>query len=106
MIERPASEPAGGDDANLAVALLVHFGLGLFWLVVLFEIGAGLGARVGGLVWALCAGTLWIADAGRMIAARRQRGTVWRITFVWWLKSFVAPAFLLLEVVKIGRAHV
>jgi uncharacterized membrane protein len=108
MIEHAATPSTGGQNTNLAVALLVHYGVGLFWLFVLGTIVGALfrlvsGAAVSGevvigVVWALCATPAWIVDSVRMTRARRELGRVWGVTFRWWAKSLVAPLSLVLEV--------
>jgi hypothetical protein len=100
MTERPDSAPAGGGNANLAVAFLVLFGAGFFWLFALYGIGVAVGEKAGGVIWAVCAGALWIPESIRMAGARDAPGAVWWLTFRWWLKSFAAPAFLAADVLK------
>ena len=96
--------PTPGGDGNLAAALVVHYGVGFFWLFGLGGIAALAGSDAVGVIWALCAVPLWIADSVRMIRSKTSPGRVWRLTFAWWLKSFVAPLFLLIEIgTRLGR---
>src|SRR4249919_1482371 len=97
------AEGRRGADGNLAVALIVHYGLGLFWLFFLAEIFAEVGSTVAGVIWALCSAPLWIADSVRMVRAKDDFGAVWKQTFFWWLKTFVAPLFLVIEVISRPR---
>jgi uncharacterized membrane protein len=113
MAEQAWTPSTGGQNTNLAVALLVHYGVGLFWLLALGSITGALfglvtgaafsGDVVVGAGWALCAAALWIVDSVRMIRARRQPSHVWGLTFGWWLKSLAAPLVLLLEVLTWRR---
>ena len=91
----------GGQDGNLVLALIVHFGVGFLWLFALGAIFTAAGSLTAGVIWALCTVPLWIADSVRMIRARRHPGRVWRLTFTWWLRSFIAPLFLLVEAVSL-----
>ena len=99
------TEHSTGGDGNLATALIVHYGVGFFWLFALGGIGALLSPAVG-VIWALCAVPLWIADSVRMIRAKTDRGRVWTQTFGWWLRSFIAPMILLMEVLSLGKPKV
>lgn len=113
MAEQAWTPSTGGQNTNLAVALAVHYGVGLVWLLALGSITGALfglitgaafsGDLVVGTAWALCATALWIADSVRMIRARRQPSHVWGLTFGWWLKSLAAPLVLLLEVLTWRR---
>ena len=94
------AEGRRGADGNLAVALIIHYGLGIFWLFFLAEIVAEVGSGVAGVIWALCSVPLWIADSVRIVRAKNDFGAVWKQTFFWWLKTFVAPLFLVLEVIS------
>ncbi|HMJ01106.1 MAG TPA: DUF2339 domain-containing protein [Gaiellaceae bacterium] len=96
--------PTTSGDGNLAAALVIHYGVGFFWLFGLGGIAALAGSTTAGVIWALCAVPLWIADSVRMIRAKTSPGRVWRLTFDWWLKSFVAPLFLVIEIgARLGR---
>jgi uncharacterized membrane protein len=88
----------GGSDGNLAAALIVHYGLGFFWLFVLGGGGSDLINPAVGVTWALCAFPLWIVDSVRMIRAKAEPGRVWKLTFGWWLKTFGSPLFLGIEI--------
>jgi uncharacterized membrane protein len=94
------TEGRSGASGNLAVALVVHYGLGFFWLFVLGAIFAEAGSVPVAVVWALCALPLWIADSVRMVRAKDDFAEVWKQTFFWWLKTFVAPLFLVIEVLS------
>jgi hypothetical protein len=85
---------------NLAAALVVHYGVGFFWLFGLGAIFTAAGSAAVGVIWALCAVPLWIADSVRMTRAKTSPRRVWSLTFGWWLKSFIAPLFLLIEIVS------
>lgn len=86
------SEHRDEHSANLAFVLLVHFGVGFFWLFALGGIvGEALGSFLWGAVWGLCAAVSWLLDSSRIIRARYDPGHTWRLTFLWWLKSFIAP---------------
>ena len=92
-----------GADVNLAAALIVHYGVGFFWLFLLAELFVEVGSTVAGVIWALCSVPLWIADSVRMVRAKDDFGAVWKQTFFWWLKTFVAPLFLVIEAVSRPR---
>jgi uncharacterized membrane protein len=104
MSERASIRPSGEQNANLGLALVVHFGLGFFWLFVLGSLVGGVlgsmlsvsfgGSATLGTLWALCAAVLWIVDSQHMMEARLHPGEVWATSFGWWLKSFVAPVFV------------
>jgi len=96
------TEHSTGGDGNLATALIIHYGVGFFWLFALGGIGAALLSPAAGVIWALCAVPVWIADSVRMVRAKTDRGRVWTLTFGWWVKSFVAPLFLLLEFLSLS----
>lgn len=85
---------------NLAVVLVLHLGVGFFWL---FALGALVGLAFddsAGLVWGLCAAATWIIDCFRIVNARFEPTEAWSLTVFWWLKSFLAPLFLVLEAVR------
>ena len=94
------TESRGGANGNLAAALVVHYGLGFFWLFVLGAIFAEAGSVPVAVIWALCAVPLWIADSVRMVRAKDEFAQVWKQTFFWWLKTFIAPLFLVIEVLS------
>ena len=91
----------GKSNGNLVAALIVHYGLGFFWLFVLGEIFAAAGSTPVAVIWALCAVPLWIADSVRMVQSKHEPNRVWTLTFFWWLKTFVAPLFLVLEALSL-----
>jgi uncharacterized membrane protein len=91
----------GGSDGNLAAALIVHYALGFFWLFALGGGGSELLHPAVGVTWALCAVPLWIVDSVRMVRAKAAPGRVWALTFGWWLKTFLSPLFLGIEI--LGR---
>ncbi|HET7855860.1 MAG TPA: DUF2339 domain-containing protein [Gaiellaceae bacterium] len=83
---------------NLAFVLTVHLGAGFFWL---FAIGGIVGYFLGevvGVIWGLSAAVTWVIDTVRIVRHERQPGQAWGFTFLWWLKSFIAPLFVLIEV--------
>jgi len=96
----------GRGNGNLAAALVVHYGVGFFWLFGLGAIFTAAGSTAVGVIWALCAIPLWIADSVRMIRAKTSPGRVWTLTFGWWLKSFLAPLFLVIEVLSRPKREV
>jgi hypothetical protein len=98
------TEGRGRADGNLAAALVVHYGLGFFWLFVLAEIFVEAGSTAAGVVWALCAVPLWIVDSVRMVRAKNDLGRVWKQTLIWWLKTLVAPIFIVIEVLSRPRS--
>lgn len=70
-----------------AFAYVIHFGLGLVWLFALYELVREAGSGTAAAIWVVFAFVLWLVDAARMADAPDP----WRITFLWWLGSFVAP---------------
>ncbi|HYZ18180.1 MAG TPA: hypothetical protein VE615_01430, partial [Gaiellaceae bacterium] len=83
---------------NLAFVLIVHLGAGFLWL---FALGALVGfffGEVVGFLWGLSAAVVWVIDAVRIVRHQHEPGQAWGFTFVWWLKSFIAPLFVLIEV--------
>jgi len=106
MSERVSAASTGGQDSNLVAALVVHYGGGFFWLFALGGIVSLLTSDAVGVIWALCAVPLWIADSVRMVRVRRRPGRVWALSLTWWLKSFIPPLFLLLEALSLGGRQV
>jgi uncharacterized membrane protein len=95
---------AGGDGLNLAVVLIVHFVAGFFWL---FAIGGIVGAFFdwkAGILWGLSAGVTWLVDGVRIGSGGRDSAETWGMTFLWWVKSFIAPVVLGLEVLRLFAA--
>jgi uncharacterized membrane protein len=68
-------------------AYAIHFGLGAFWLFFLYFFVHAYGGSFAAWIWVAAALVLWSLDAARMAAAREP----WRVTFFWWLGTFVAP---------------
>ena len=91
--------------ANLGFALVLHFGLGLVWLLVIGTLAGGVasislgesGAVPVGFLWALSAAVLWIVASVRMVRLRLEPGRVWATSLGWWCRTFVAPYFLVRE---------
>ena len=85
---------------NLALVLIVHFGVGFFWL---FAIGGLVGEAFGlfwGAVWGLSAFVTWLLDSSRIVRARYDPGRAWGLTFLWWVKSFIAPLALAFDALR------
>src|SRR4249919_2509944 len=105
MPEHVGRRSTGEEKANLGFALFLHFGLGLVWLFVIGSLAGGVasisfgesGAVVVGLLWGLCAAVLWIVASVRMVRARFEPGRVWATSLGWWVRSFLAPYFLVSE---------
>jgi uncharacterized membrane protein len=68
-------------------AYSIHFGLGAFWLFFLYFFVQAYGGTSAAWIWVAAALVLWSLDAARMAAAREP----WKVTFFWWLGTFVAP---------------
>src|SRR5262245_29982943 len=88
-------------NGNLVAALVVHYGLGFFWLFILGAIFDGAGSTPVAVIWALSAVPLWIADSVRMVRSKGAPDQVWKLTFFWWLKTFVAPVVLVIEALSL-----
>jgi uncharacterized membrane protein len=94
------SEPRDEHGVNLAFVLLVHFGLGFFWLFAIAGIVGEVFSFFWGIVWGLSAAVTWVLDSSRIVRARYDPGQAWGLTFLWWLKSFIAPIALAFDALR------
>jgi uncharacterized membrane protein len=85
---------------NLAFVLVLHFGLGLIWLTALAGIMGLALSETWAIVWTLSAVATWIIDAVQIVRARFDPARAWGLTFLWWLKSFIAPFALGFEALR------
>jgi uncharacterized membrane protein len=76
-------------ELRRAFAYFVHLGLGAAWLLSLYFALAEGGATTA-WVWTLAASALWLLDAARMADTPEP----WRVTFLWWATTFIAPLVL------------
>jgi hypothetical protein len=80
--------------------MLVYGVAALVWTVLLGAFAGGATSRVWiGLLWGMCAATLWF------VSLRDREAPLTRIALLWWLRSLVAPAVVLLELLE-GRSRV
>jgi hypothetical protein len=83
-----------------AAGVLVYGVAALIWTILLGIFAGGATSRVWiGLLWGVCAATLWF------VSLRDREAPLARTAFLWWLRSLVAPAVVLLELVE-GRSRV
>ena len=68
---------------NLALVLLLHFGLGLFWLAALAGVMSFVLSETWAIVWTLCAAATWLIDAVQIVRARFDPARTWGLTFLW-----------------------
>ncbi|MGH2921118.1 MAG: hypothetical protein ACRDKU_03530, partial [Gaiellaceae bacterium] len=99
--DRQERRPGGGQGLNLALVLIVHFVVGFFWV---FAIGGIFGTVFdwkAGLLWGLSAAVTWLVDGIRIGSGNRDPAETWGLTFLWWVKSFIAPIVLGIEVLRL-----
>jgi uncharacterized membrane protein len=83
-----------------AVGVLLYGVAALLWTIVLgIFVGAASSRAWVGLLWGICAATLWF------VSLRDHEAPLIRTAFVWWLRSLVGPAVVLLELME-GRSRV
>jgi uncharacterized membrane protein len=106
MPEHAGRRSTGEQNTNLVFALVLHLGIGFFWLFAISALAGAMsmlfagptGGRVVGVLWGLSAAVLWIVAAVRMVRVRFRPGRVWGFSFGWWGRTFVAPYFFVREV--------
>jgi Predicted membrane protein (DUF2339) len=83
-----------------AAGVLAYGVAALIWTILLGIFAGGASSRVWiGLLWGVCAATLWFASL------RDREAPLLRTAFLWWLRTLVAPAVVLLELLD-GRGRV
>jgi hypothetical protein len=83
-----------------AAGVLAYGVAALIWTILLGIFAGGATSRVWvGLLWGVCAATLWF------VSLRDREAPLTRTAFLWWLRSLVAPAVVLLELLE-GRSRV
>jgi uncharacterized membrane protein len=97
MIDSRTSLPRTDGRAG---GVLVYAIAALLWTIVLGLLAGGATSRAWiGLLWGICAATLWF------VSLRDREAPLMRTAFTWWLRSLVAPAVVLLELIE-GRSRV
>jgi uncharacterized membrane protein len=97
MIDSRTSLPR--TDAR-AGGVLVYAVAALLWTILLGIFVGGATSRAWvGLLWGVCAATLWF------VSLRDRGAPLVRTALVWWLRSLVGPAVVLLELIE-GRSRV
>src|SRR6266536_6559685 len=87
-----------GSDGR-AGGVLVYGIAALLWTAYLgFFVGYASSREWLGLLWGICAATLWF------VSLRDHETPLVRTAFVWWLRSLVGPAVVLLELIE-GRGR-
>jgi uncharacterized membrane protein len=77
-----------------ALAIIVHVVLGLFvWLPLAGAVAAFTAGTWLTVLWVGCALALWVVALVRMSSGANP----WKHTFLWWVVSFVAPLWALIE---------
>jgi uncharacterized membrane protein len=80
-----------------ALAIIVHVVLGLFfWASFVGLVAAFTGGTWFTVLWVGCMLALWVVALVRMSSGPNP----WKHTFLWWLVSFVAPVWALVELVQ------
>jgi Predicted membrane protein (DUF2339) len=97
MIDSRTSLPRS--DGRVA-GVLVYAVAAFVWTILLGIFAGGATSEVWiGLLWGVCAGTLWF------VSLRDREAPLLRVAAVWWLRTLVGPAVVLLELLE-GRSRV
>ena len=80
-----------------ALAILVHVVLGLFlWVPLVGVVAAFTTGEWLTVLWVGCMLVLWVVAIARMASAPNP----WKHTFLWWLATFIAPVWALVELLQ------
>jgi uncharacterized membrane protein len=88
-----------GTDGRAGGVLVYGIAAALWTILLGIAVGAGTSRTWIGLLWGVCAATLWF------VSLRDRQAPLVRTAFAWWLRSLVAPAVVLLELIE-GRSRV